>query len=379
MKKIIEHFKNCPNRELIDCRITSFRDILSFNDIYIESYSLYILSSALAFVFGQVKPNSETNINLWLAGASEFNIEDNLFQNISLPFKPLAIENDDEGFHKITDYVDKDIPLLFVLESSHILGKNTYDISKPQDYLNVHNLTLTVLAGYSSDENIVYLDLKDSDSSELYATDIESFMKSRNSNCFPVSPANKCYLLDIDEDYRNWFKSNKGLLFKQSLIKTCNNMLMPMDSRFPNSDSRVIEFDKGILAMKRLIEVLKEFRINIQDANIDPRIADKIFNLKFAALRDGLLPGSNTCYREEFGRGIINAAELFCRSKQLVKIGEKFVDISKEWRGFIRLLYNAPYFLGKKDKYIKDVIKALEKLTDSEYLIFKKLLEFLKN
>ena len=370
MKKIICDFLDMPARQLIDCRVTSIHDILKFYQVDIDPYILYLLGEGINFVFGQVKLSEQSGLLLWLAGGSVMEFEERVLENMKIPHRVEFFENDEKGFSNINNLVNQDIPVLMVVDSRYILDKEVKE--HKIGALDVHSLTLTVYVGYDVEENNVYLDLKDSSSRELYCTNIEKLIKSRTSRCYPIEPANKCIVLEIDRFYIKWIKDNFKELLIKNIKQTCKRMLDGDIEECFRKDRRIVEVTEGISGINRLCEVMLEFSEIIEKGDIEEKLIDKVFLFKFQSLREELLPGSNTCYREEFGIGLQRAVKIL-DIKELDDIGRQFCETGYQWRNFVRLLYNAPNMIHKKSEYIFKVRELLKEIADREKSLFEQL------
>ena len=367
MTKVIEKFCEMPERELIDCRMTSFRDILLYNDIKVDSFSICIISSIINFIFGQIKLRDSSNVTFWLAGGCVLKIEDIFFSNTGIKSNLFYFGDEDETWSTIIRHIDSNTPLLVVLDSRYIV-KNQPIKDFNIEYINIHNPSIAVVVGYDLKTKSVYLDLKESNSNKICIAKFSEFMDSIQSNSFPLSPGKKYYILDIGQEYKSKFESNKPLIIKNSLLNSCDFML---GSKSPDSfqDTRIIESNTGIKGLYRLCEVLEEFLENVECEEIDEKVLNKVFVYKFISLRESLLPGSNTCYRDEYAQGLINVADVL-QNKKLKKVGKLYFKIGMKWRALVRLLYNSQFSINNKSKYINNVISSVRSIASDEENIF---------
>jgi len=371
VRKIIDGFSCMPKRDLIDCRITSLRDVLNYYGIEADSFSLCLLTGILDFSFGQVYLNESRKLTAWVAGAAAIKLEDIAYDNMKIDYQQHDFSNELKAFQEIKRFVDNGTPLFFSMDSSYILQKIENE-KVSEKTLKISNITLAALVGYDEDKNTVLLDLKDSETTELLEVDFQLFQTSRNSRCFPLSPENACYSFIIDGDYINRFNKEKKDWISSSIKKTCDIMLTGRHITDLKNEN-LVEFSSGINGMRRIISVLEEFNKNLSEASVETEILNKIFMFKFNTIREALLPGSDTCYREEFGKGIKTFSKEFS-IKKIDKIGDQFISIGKEWRGLIRHFYCAQYNLNKKSEFINDTIKKIDKICCLEQDLFQKLI-----
>lgn len=374
MKKIIEPLRKMPKRELKDCRITAFRDILLYHGVSIDSFTLFLLSNTMGFEYGLVKARKADNLVIWFAGYSHKQLSEELMDNLKIKRKKYQFPNTKEGLNEIIELIDKDIPIISLFDSRYINGGGSYK------HLNIYSPSITLISGYDLEKRLMYLDLKNSDETEeLFAMDLDVFMDSRNSICEPKSPDNICYTVDISEEYPKWIEENLKDLVRKCINKTCDSMLDKNEIINEKSDCfEALDYGEGIEGMRKLCQSMKDFKKEIKESNLSEDILNKIYIIKFLALREGMLQGSNTCFRYEFGMGIKNASVLL-DCKKLYKIGDEFIDVAHKWRHLIRTLYVVKFHMDNKAKYLDYVVNQLTNILKIEEKLFTKIRKYINN
>ena len=370
MRKIIEELNNTPKRELKDCRITSFRDALLYHGIDIDSFTLCILAKVIGFQYALVKVSKMDDLMIWFAGSNITPFSEELMDNINIKRKRHQFENSKLGFQQITELIDKDIPILSLFDSRLIDGGGSYK------QLNIYNPSITLIGGYDNEHSVVYLSLKNMEDTEgLVPVESKLFMDSRCSICEPIAPDNVCYTLEVDDEYREWFKANSNDLIIRALKKTCDSMLKKCESIDVESTSfSAVEYMQGINGMQLLNKRLLEFKDEMSKTQLKKSIVDKIFIIRLLALREGMLQGSNSCFREEFGIGLKRVSKIL-NKQNLDVIGDEFVEVSYKWRHLLRTLYMAKTYISHKNGFIDNVSKQLDDITKKEEELFVRIRE----
>lgn len=94
MRKQISGFQSIPEREMLDCRITSFREILRYYGIILDSAPIFLLSGGAGFQFGHLALQELAGVKFWFAGSSVPCLEEEFMNRISLPRQKYHIAND---------------------------------------------------------------------------------------------------------------------------------------------------------------------------------------------------------------------------------------------------------------------------------------------
>lgn len=354
---MIDAFNNMPPREMIDCRITAFRDVLLYHGVPIESHVLYLISKTFGFHYGHV--DVANNMPIWFAGNSLKPFMLNMLEGIGVDYQMHQFEDDTKDMSFIKEQLTEKKPLLALFDSRCLDPNYVYK------QFNIYSPSLTVIAGL--DDEAFYLSIKHKrDTVKLRAFEIDNFMKSRKNVCEPYSPDMRLYTLEVDQNYKCWLKKHLNELIKQSLIIICEEMLGKKNQQIQfKHDYTLHESACGLTGMAMLIQSMKVFMKEVKTSDLDKQIIDKIVTIKFLALREGMLQGSTSCYREEFGEALIVASK-YLNNKQLKNIGKAYIKVGHQWRHLLRTLYAVQQFLPKKLAYMSEVCQQLEKIKAKE-------------
>jgi len=369
MVKIISTFKEMPPREMLDCRIRVIRNCMRYYGLNMDSYILLLLGLGVDFTFYKEEYGGQSNFVLWGVGATDSFIEEEILKNMEIPHERHIIDNDTSGWKRLKEFVDGDTPVIVKLESGYLNENNT--VRKQGDQRHLGGVSSAGLVGYDEGSDAVYLDFLTESMDEipgyLHKVSLKNFMISRNTNCFPHSPQNKCYTFYVPEGYSTWLDRNINELLKNSILQICDRMLHIDESGGECS---------GINGINVLSQKLDEFGNIIRDLDLDRPMSDKLFLIKLKTLRIGMTIGSYTLYRDEFGHAL-KRASLALANKGLDKMGQEFINAGQQWRELARLLAACEYKLGDKHKYICRLSEQYKKLADIEEKLFSRLKNFL--
>lgn len=373
MRNRIPFYNNIPKRELMDCRITTLRDIMRFYGLGVDSFSLYLLSRSYGFSFGKMIFDEAKSIDIWVAGTSDFNIVENLMKTMKFECNIFKVGSNSDGINKFVDAIDRGIPLLTLYDSRYVLLDN-YKNSGFR-ILDMYNLSLATVAGYDTECREFEITLNNTDDkTDLFRVKMDKFMMARCCETYPVKPNNRCYEIKLTDSYINDFKIRYIDLLKNEIISLSENMICGNTINTEVFNTRVLSSQSGVKAISMLLNEIREFIINFQN---DYENANKSFIIKFTVLRNMLSQGSYTCYREEFGRSLKHFGTTV-NNKRIICIGEEFMEIGLLWRRFMRILFNISNYVMKKNELLDLIEKIIPKIIAKEEKNYLKLLHILK-
>ncbi|WP_238652767.1 BtrH N-terminal domain-containing protein [Paenibacillus piscarius] len=367
MRKQISGFQSIPEREMLDCRITSFREILRYYGIMLDSAPIFLLSGGAGFQFGHLALPELAGVKFWFAGSSVPRLEEEFMNRISLPRQKYCIANDSEGWEVIKGFTDRDTPLLMMFDSRYIT-------SGPADggasLGKLYNPSMTVFAGYDTEQEEAYIVLHQNDrQSVLLVTSLPDFLGSRNHTTIPFSPEGICYELTIDPSYREWLRAEYPLLLKSAMLDTCERMIGNRPMEALGSGAEITDCVQGISGMNRLITEMEQYASELTGAG---GFNAKEFVVTFLILRANLEQGSYTCSREEFGRSLQKVAGLYDPGA-LHELGQEFIEAGGLWRSVMRQLYNVRFRTQDPAAYLGEVIAMFRQIKNREQLLFSRL------
>ncbi|QUL55905.1 hypothetical protein KDC22_04990 [Paenibacillus tritici] len=373
MRKQIGGFQKIPEREMLDCRITSFREILRYYGIILDSASIFLLSGGAGFQFGHLTLPELKGVKFWFAGSSMPRLEVEFMNRISLPRQKHHIANDREGWVTIKGFTDRNQPLLIMFDSRYITSGHSSEVT----YLaNLYNPSMTVFTGYDTAQEEAYIVLHQNDhQAEVLVTSLPDFLDSRNSVTIPFSPDGICYELNIDSSYCEWFRTEYPLLLKESILDTCGRMLGDIKFEDLEVEAEITDCTQGISGMSRLITEMEQYASELAETMA---FNAKQFVVTFLILRANLEQGSYTCNREEFGRSLQKVAYLF-DTGALHELGREFIETGGLWRSAMRQLYNVRFRSNDPVAYLGEIIHIFKQLKCREESLFTRLKETLRS
>lgn len=364
-KMMIPFFLESKKRDMIDCRITAIRDVFQYYGIDIDSDSLFLMLDIMDFQFGEMRLSERVPISLWIAGASTERIENHFMKNLKLDWRRLENEQT-STMEQFEAYLDQFRPIGIVIDSALVTKRH---ISRMVDGKGVRiaALSFTVVVGYDHEKQLLYLDLKDEESTDLFPVDFAELQKARYGQCFPEKPEGISYLAVITEEYKKWFRLHRFALTLQGILDTCEKM--QKGSKELEADS---SYYTGFLAMEQMISAILELKASIYGEGVPKEIANRVFLFKLNSVRDALLPGSNTCYRCEFGQGLVT----FGKEQQIeefVEVGQEFMKLGSQWRRIIRYLSTVDNYIEKKAVLLDELVERLQLVYCQEKRLLQKL------
>lgn len=186
-----------------------------------------------------------------------------------------------------------------------------------------------VLCGYDfEDEDCVYIELKERHNSPLKKVKFCDFEKAVNSNTFPLE-INRIYFEPLIEEstIRDIYDNGKEYLWK-ALERMCNVFLkgemVSLDSQYEYK-----EIANGLDGLKEVIQMNHELEDSLVNSTMDIDIKKRILEMYFLTMRDMLTPGSNYCYRLEFGETLVELAKIrrkknFAEEEKVLKTLQRY-------------------------------------------------------
>lgn len=382
VKKIIPGFETIAAREVIDCHLNTFRYTLNYYGINLDSFTLFVLSGALGFQYGEFLLPQLDNYKVWFAGALVLDFDVKLLKNMRIPHRQFKLEGDAKGIGDLVAYINRGVPLWFLFDGRYIPESNFGVPSPGALKLNLSYPSLAAVVGYDLAEKQLYITLSGNDkNTELYRFSLDDFIQSRVEKGFPASPDNRCYELQIDEDYRSRLDKEFPGLVEEALVETCRRMVEPeLEFTLPRLEATPVEFYQGVAAMRLFGERSRAYVEEIlaqeaADPIVKPKL-DKHFTLNFLIFRTFFANGSYTCFRGEFGQGLKKIAQrMDCQS--LDRFGDQFLELADHWRAFVRMLYYVKNFNHDKSGFANILNEKIMFLASAEERLFKDMLRIL--
>lgn len=372
MRKIIKGMHDLPVRPSMDCKLTAFFDLFQFYGLGEDTDTLSLLSGSMGFRFARVKLPQTEFFELWLAGSSYLNFCEEFMDSLSIPYRRHVIPGDEGGWNQLKQFIDQGKPVLFHFNGDFLHeDEGLVDGPAARHVFKVKPISMASMIGYDEENRTVILSYRKNDGeSRKTECPIEDFQTARNKPCQPEDPNNVCYELLIDEEFIQHYKTNRLAFFEKALRVHLERLEGDKPIFAPE------EFQGECLSYKQGRSAVKDFILSLQQMEKDSRavkdeaekvVMDKLFIVRLLSFRALIAYGSATCFREEFGRGLVKLARQF-HYPQLEKTGKQIMAMSVRWRQLIRTIYLVKRKLDNKKEFVKKICTEIDKLTAKELL-----------
>lgn len=363
---IIEKYETVRKRQMLDCRVKAIMELLNGYDIALDSREIMILAESFVFQYGKIS-FSEANIyDIPYAVASINDVEKNVLKNMGIDYICERLDNSKQNWEKMKAILSSRNPILTKIDGRFVHESAS---TVPKKIINIHYLSSVLLVGYDEGEENVFIILTNSNEIDKpqkcsYAT----FQKYRGTKCFPFGPEFLCfYVNNIQEGNLEIRK-----LIIKSLRRICENMLISKDIKIDIEEFECNKLITGIAALKNLQLDLSEKYKKYKRKQISSK--EIIFILLF--LRNNLMYGSYSAYREEFSRAI----DYLGGKYQIIEINDVSKCIfssSKYWKKiFVNIAKISHQKKIKRVKILK-ILLWLKKIVQLEEKAFKRLEQIL--
>lgn len=367
MKNIIAYFNKIQDKDFIDCRVTSMRDFFGYNNLYLDSFDIFILGRIIDCALLKFKLKKDSPLELCLLGGSKLEIEQELFEFLGIKYNKKNFTNDIKS--EIKDYIDKGIPILSRFDIRYIYNPNLI-INKKYD---IHCLSSTVICGYDFDDDCIYIELNEKRQQPLKKVKISDFVKAVSSPIFPLEVKRTYFTTEIEPGKVKEIKENLNNLLWNALKNTAESMFAGREFVLENNyEYKKIRY--GLNNLKEIIKANNELEHSLKNSKINYELKMRISSLYSLTMRDMMTPGSNYCFRYEFGESLINMSKKL-NEKKLEQIGIQFKKISKLWRELTRTLTFRIKQANEEKlfEYFDKVNRIICEIYDSESEQFEKL------
>lgn len=341
MKKIIERYRRVSKRQILDCRIKSISEMIKQSGLDFNSYETMLICRSCSFHYGRIDILNVVN-NLPYAVASKNDIEEIIFSELELSYQKIIMHDNKEEWNILKKMIDHDIPVLFKVDCRFL---NQAGIMPDNVKINIHYLSSLLLVGYDEEIEKVFIVLTNSDEQEyLQALDFSDFQKYRYSDCIPYSPKGICYCIPYEAKQYRINSTEKKNIIMRALHKTAEEMILNEKSRIVELNHSVCrKYSSGINALKELRKDLVQIGVSC----IYSKKKNSFARLSFLFLRNNLMFGSYSAFREEFGKSLSFFANEY-NLEELKKLGIGFVDLSFKWKKLLARMGQ----IGRK-KYVR--------------------------
>lgn len=355
---------------LLDCRINSLQELLRFYGLYVNAYNIMILAESFSFQYGKIDISDQSIYELPYAVASENNLEYKFFDTLNIPYQIESLDGSDGSWLKMKEILGRNNPIIVKIDERVIHESKTLHPKKEK--INIRYVSAPLVLGYSDDESQVYLFWTNTNNMmSPTVVPIDQFHKYRNTSCLPYSPNYECCYLTEDRPlYSITDKIIRDKTYEaiRNIAKKMNNssnILLKEDSSFCKGHCI------GLLAMEGLYRDLELMLLEaVKEKNNIKSYKKIIFSLLF--LRNNLITGSFSAYREELAKGLLYFSEII-NEKKLEEVGNNMMFISKLWRKWFVLIGKLPHDDKKFISNMKSIVSLFGKILHREKNAYRQL------
>lgn len=327
--KLISCFKCVSKREVLDCRIKSLIELAKFHGLNINSYDAMLISRSCTFCYGHLSIHNSVLSDIPYAIASRNDLEKIFFDSFDIQYETINVDASINGWTYLKKLLDSDIPVLFKIDSRFLNRNGTLPNNTK---INIHYLSTLLLVGYDESKGVVYVVLTNSEEQQqIQNFKLDEFQKYRNTKCIPYSPNGLCYYINPDTDLASISTESINYQILKGILYSANEMLNGLKNqceRMEYSECNNLSF--GIQAMK----LMKKDLIKLLWYSSFKRKKKSYIQLSLLFLRNNLMFGSYSAFREEFGRSLCKFSEKI-NDSEIIRIGKDFITLSKDWKKFL--------------------------------------------
>lgn len=375
--KIIDFFESTEKRVFIDCRISALRDYFRYHGISFDSYDAFILGENICNYSVIFQVNQKVPIPMLIFMAGHLEVEKNIFDNLGLPFSEKVL-SEENWKDEIRAKIDQDEPVYAIVDIRYITKKLLPNESTQVD---IHCRSSILIYGYEEEAKRYYVNLKEEKNIGGTAITEEELAHAISSNTFPLKIERQYIESTIASSDKERIRQEYRKNILKAIIHICNVMFDGGYNIIEHHEvSGLIKTSIGFASVRDFIELLEEYKVFFQKSEgvLDNAVRERLLALALNIIRQFLMSGSNQCFRGEFGECLKHFAKKF-EIPEFQFIGEKFVDVSKEWRNVTRELYAYSEKKGDEVQYIEKLKQDVELIYKEEYPLFQKLLEITKS
>lgn len=362
--QLIDTYNHVERRELLDCRIKSLKELVRHYGLNLHSYEVLLLCEAYTFQYDRIRIPSVGIEALPYAAASHNHAETTFFHNLNICYNQENIAGDSRGWEQMKSLIDQEIPVLFRIDSRFLKGAE--DAAPKVMKLNLYYLSTLLLIGYDEEQGQALIILTNDDEREhVNEITIGEFQTYRCSSCAPFSPEGLCYFLQSDNGISEISPTDIQQALMNSIIKTANTMLNGGELYNGGLGSFIGRgVSKGIHGMKILMEDLQMMLAQCQNNG-----NSSIIRLMMVFLRNNLMFGSYSAFREEFGQCIKYYARKY-NVPHLYDIGSEFAEIASLWKELFTLFSRIAHNKGDLIEHLQQVLLVWDSIIQAEHRQF---------
>lgn len=182
----------------------------------------------------------------------------------------------------------------------------------------------------------------------------DRFILSRNANTYPIQPAVQAYEIQVDNNLKKNLNERLYIAQTNELKKIIDTMLFGQ-----------IAYDNNFMENMRISVGLNGLREMYSDIYNDMQISNnedtKKFVIKFGILRELLIHGSYTCYREELSQALQIYVDNYLHLN-ISELRDMLLQSSIQWRILIRNTFSVNKYMERKKEFYLEILDCIKKI-----------------
>ena len=330
------------------CVTTALRQVLNYEGVHFSEEMLLGLGGGIYFGY----------INLasgpMMTGRSKvFEFEEILAEHLGIKIRCKAPKEYGRAFEKLKGQIDQGKPTLIYVDMPYL----SYLQMLPSSHFGGHSI---VVFGYDEEKEVFYISDRDGKDfpvptskgkmeEDYHLVSYEEMEKARSSKHRPFPPHNK--YLEIEA---STIREVDAPMLKEAIENCARKMLNPP------------AYFLGIQGILKFAKSLPRWE----------KLGDKLYGTmisnSFMIGHEGGTGGG--AFRKMYGNFLIEAASFF-ETKELIKIGEGFIEVALKWDLVASGLRNFKAFQKESSLTQKEGLQALGKQVEEIYKDEKQLFE----
>lgn len=366
--KLISTYEKIERRTVYDCRIKSIMELMRHYGLVLTSYEILLISRAITFNYDRIVIPGVLKSEIPYGTVSTDKIEETFFESLGIRYIEQKIGDSLEEWAFMKSLIDKNIPIMFKLDSRFL----NEEYKKPGK-LNLYYLSTLLLVGYEEETQSVFVVLTNtSEKDTVTKLSMEDFQKYRNTDCMPEGADYRCFYLQsgcgveelTEEKIRQAVLNGLDGIVENMLDKSV--LVNRQYGAFIGTEQTV-----GIQGMESLKSDLENL---ISSYRLGSETDKKFTKFMLIFIRNNLLFGSHTAFRSEFAACLKMCHEKY-RFEYTLEASNYFYEVSKKWMNFFAKLSGIAHKNDDISALFSQAIEALEYIIEVEEEQYLKLSE----
>jgi hypothetical protein len=364
--KMIEKYSKCAPQDVLDCRVKAIAEMVRNYGLRLTSPQVQLLGGFELFGYCRYSLENTVIQDIPYLMVSHGEVVERFFDTLDIKYEVFRVGNTDADFQALMNHIDMRTPILAKIVSGE--NGNRTQLQKPR----FCSLSLVLLVGYDIDNNqALVIFANPAREKVLHEIPICDFQSFRNADCLPVSPKGVCYRIvegiSINRDLR---------IVDRTCFEMCRAAVLRMVEgglqKAPHVDGgRCTDLSYGITGMR-------EFEIDIVNRIGDfdgTKASLKEIRMMLLFVRNSIMHGSGTAFREEFGTAVAYVSSLL-KSRKLEDKAREIQGSGRLWKSLFVELSRAGYSEFTIEK-MDDVLAVWREITKRETRLLNEIYSIL--